>query len=154
MRARGGFTLVELAVAALLLGVVALAATMLFVPATRMWWQAQAALEQQGDLLEVRHRLEEDVHDAVSARVVQERLQLRRSDGRWACYRFAAGRLERGESRRSCRGALYRPLTLSEGYRGAFEVVGSGVRLRFLGTPDGQGSPEVYVATRVRSSLR
>lgn len=154
MNRRGGFTLVELAVAGLVAAVVALMAAMLFVPATRIGQEAQTALGEQGDLLEIRRLLEADVHRAVAAQAGRGRLALRLSSGGWACYRFAGGALERATSRRSCRSVAYAAITTQEGYRGRFEVQGPAVRLRFSQTPSGAPLPEVYVVTRARPSLR
>jgi len=152
-RARG-FTLVELAVAGLLAAVVASMAAMLFVPAVRMWEQAQTTFTVAGDQLELRRSFVDDVHRAVSGRVLRGELMLRRSDGRWACYRFAAGRLERAEASRGCARSTYLPLTTQEGYDGRFEVQGTGVRMRFTRTPSGFPLPEVYAVTRAATSLR
>jgi type II secretory pathway pseudopilin PulG len=152
-RARG-FTLVELAVAGLVAAVVALMATMLFVPAVRMWQQAQRTLGEQSDYLEVRRALVGDVQQAVSGRVVRQRLLLRRTDGVWACYRFREGRLERAESATACRRDAFVPLTTLNGYDGRFEVSGAAVRLRFTRLPGEGALPEVYAVTRAAASLR
>jgi hypothetical protein len=153
MKRRTGFTLVEVAVAGLIAAVVALMATMLFVPAARAGQEAQTALAEQGDLLQVRRLFEADVHRAVGAQVSRGRLVLRMSDGRQTCYRFANGALERATGRRSC-GSGYRALTTQSDYEGAFEVQGPGVRLRFSRAPSGQALPEIFVVTRARPSLR
>ncbi|GEM_PF-6016464 len=154
MRRAGGFTLVELAVAGLLAAIVALMAAMLFVPAVRMWQQAQQAFAVQGDHLAVRRVFLDDVHRAVDGRVVRGELALRRSDGLRVCYRFRAGRLERAEARRSCRSDAFAALTTLNGYAGRFEVTGPAVRLRFTRLPGDVSLPEVYAVTRAAAALR
>lgn len=154
MRRKHGFTLVELAVAGVLAAVVTLMATMLFVPAERMWQQAQTTFAVTGDQLVLRRAFVDDVHRAVNGRVSGGVLVLRRSDGRWVCYRFAAGRLERSEGARGCRASAYSSLTTQAGYDGGFEVAGAAVRLRFSRYPGADPLPEVYAVTRAAGSLR
>ncbi|WP_293169905.1 prepilin-type N-terminal cleavage/methylation domain-containing protein [Oceanithermus sp.] len=155
MRGAAGFTLVEVAVAGLVAGVVALMAAMLFVPAARIWTEAQTSLELASDAAEVRRALTGDVQQARSVRSYDDRLLLRLTDGTWACYRFEAGRLERaGSARAGCRGAEYTPLTVLDGYAGRFERLDGAVRLRYTQAPDGGTLPEVFVALRLSVPAR